>query len=121
MYINTYLLSIAEDRKAQYLALAETFLELYKRFGAIEVFENWESDIPDGELTDYRKAVKAEPGEKIILAWVIWPDRATADIAHKGMFEDPQMEELGDMPFDSKRMILGGFEPMLRYHKPDES
>lgn len=119
MYINTYMLSIAEDKKAQYLDLAQTFLELYKRFGAVEVFENWESDIPDGEFTDYRKAVQAKPGEKIILAWVIWPDRATADTAHKGMFEDTQMATLNDMPFDGKRMILGGFEPMLHFHKSD--
>ena len=49
----------------------------------------------------------------------IWPDRATADTAHKGMFEDTQMAALSDMPFDGKRMSLGGFEPMLHFHKSD--
>ena len=119
MYINTYIFGIAEDKEAKYLDLAQTFLELYKRFGAVEVFENWESDIPDVEFTDYRKAVQAKPGEKIILAWVIWPDRATADTAHKGMFEDMQKAALNDMPLDGKRIILGGFEPMLHFHKSD--
>ncbi|MAS59713.1 MAG: hypothetical protein CMQ07_01180 [Gammaproteobacteria bacterium] len=51
--------------------------------------------------------------------WAIWPDRATADTAHKGMFEDTQMAALSDMPFDGKRMILGGFQPMLHFHKSD--
>ena len=121
MYINTYMLGIAENKKEEYLEIAKKFLEVYKRFGAVEVFENWEKDIPDGELTDYRKAVQAEPGEKIILAWVIWPDRETADIAHKGMFEDPEIASMGPMPFDGKRMILGGFEPMLHYHRQEAS
>jgi uncharacterized protein YbaA (DUF1428 family) len=34
------------------------------------------------------------------------------------MFADPRMNELGEMPFDGKRMILGGFEPILSYRKP---
>ncbi len=33
------------------------------------------------------------------------------------MFEDPRMAELGPMPFDGKRMIMGGFEPILSYRK----
>ena len=68
-------------------------------------------------LTDYRKAIKAEPGEKIVLAWVVWPDRETGAKAHKGMFADPRMAGMGKMPFDGKRMILGGFEPIATYRK----
>jgi uncharacterized protein YbaA (DUF1428 family) len=44
---------------------------------------------------------------------MLWPDKATADAAEKKMLEDPRMEDLGPMPFDGKRMILGGFEPIF--------
>lgn len=115
MYINTYLLAVPEDRKAEYLRVAEQVAEITRDFGALEIFENWECEVPDGQLTDYRKAVNALPGEKIVLSWVVWPDRETAAIAHKGMFEDPRMKAVGDMPFDGRRMILGGFEPLLVY------
>lgn len=30
---------------------------------------------------------------------------------------DPRMAELGEMPFDGKHMIMGGFEPVLTYRK----
>jgi len=73
--------------------------------------------VPDGEHTDYRKAVKAKPGEKIVLSWLVWPDRETAAKAHKGMFADPRMAEIGEMPFDGKHMIMGGFEPILSCQK----
>jgi uncharacterized protein YbaA (DUF1428 family) len=33
------------------------------------------------------------------------------------MFADPRMADAGEMPFDSKRVILGGFEPVLTYRK----
>jgi len=115
MYVNTYVLSVPEERKDEYVRIAFVVAEIYKEFGALEIFENWECEIPDGEHTDYRKAVKAKPGEKIVLSWIIWPDRGTADKAHKGVFADPRMAALGAMPFDGRRMILGGFEPLLAY------
>lgn len=117
MYVNIYLLAVPEDRKDDYVRIARQVAEIAKDFGALEIFENWELDVPDGKLTDYRKAVRAEPGEKIVLAWIVWPDRETGAKAHEGMFADPRMEAVGDMPFDGKRMILGGFEPILSYRK----
>ena len=117
MYVNTYIVSVPEDRKDAYVRIAQRFTEIAKDCGAIEVFENWELDVPDGELTDYRKAVQARPGEKIVLSWVIWPDREAGAKAHEAMYADPRMAELGEMPFDGKRMILGGFEPIVAYRK----
>ncbi|NNE35500.1 MAG: DUF1428 domain-containing protein [Rhodothermales bacterium] len=117
MYVNTYVLSVPEQKKDDYVRIANLFAAIAKDFGALEIFENWELEIPDGDVTDYRKAVKAEAGEKIVLSWVVWPDRGTGAKAHKGMFKDPRMKAMGEMPFNSKRMILGGFEPILTYHR----
>lgn len=100
MYINTYVLSVAEEKKEDYLRVAGIFSEVAQDFG---------------EHTDYRKAVQAKPGEEIVLAWVIWPDRETATLAHTKMYKDKRMEAIGDMPFDGKKMIMGGFEPLLSY------
>ena len=95
----------------------EAFRRDCQGFRAIEIFENWELEVPDGERTDYRKAVQAEPGEKIVLSWIVWPDRETGARAHKGMFEDPRINDIGEMPFDGSRMIMGGFEPVLVYRE----
>ena len=117
MYINTYVLAVEESKKDEYLRKARLFAEIAKDYGAIEIYENWELEVPDGEHTDYRKAVKAQPGEKIVVSWTIWPDRETGAKAHKGMFEDPRMDAIGEMPIDGQRMILGGFEPIYSYRK----
>lgn len=115
MYVNTYLLSVPEERKAEYLRIAEIFVDVARDFGALQAFENWEEEVPDGELTDYRRALQARAGEKIAMAWVVWPDRELAAKAHKGMFDDPRLANAGEMPFDTKRMILGGFSPIASY------
>lgn len=117
MYINTYVLGVTEDRKDDYLRMATAFAEAAREYGALEIFENWELEVPDGKQTDYRKAIKAEPGEKIVLGWVIWPDRESAFRAHKGMFEGGRLDGLGEPPFDGSRMIIGGFEPLLSWRK----
>lgn len=118
MYVNGYILAVPEDKKAEYTAAAKIFADVAKDYGVVEIFENWEVDVPDGEHTDYRRAVKAEPGEMIVFSWVVWPDRETGDKAHKGMWEDPRMKQVAELPIDGKRMIMGGFEPVLSYHKP---
>jgi uncharacterized protein YbaA (DUF1428 family) len=70
--------------------------------------------VPDGTLTDFRRAVKAEPGETIVFSWIEYPSREARDAAHARMQADPRMQDMGrDMPFDGKRMIFGGFAPIL--------
>ena len=77
MYVNGYVLGVPAEMKEAYIAVTKTFAEVAKDFGALEIFENWELEVPDGEQTDYRRAVKALPGEKIVFSWVVWPDRKT--------------------------------------------
>jgi uncharacterized protein YbaA (DUF1428 family) len=43
---------------------------------------------------------------------VVWPDKATRIAAWEKMTGDPAMQP-GDMPFDGKRLIYGGFETLL--------
>ena len=64
MYVNTYVLSVSEERKDEYLRIAHVVAEITEDYGALEIFENWECEVPDGEQTDYRKAVTAKPGER---------------------------------------------------------
>ena len=53
--------------------------------------------------------------ETVVFAWMTWPDKATRDKAFAGMMEDDM--DMGDMPFDGKRMVYGGFSPMLSLGK----
>ena len=119
MYVQGFVLAVPEGKKDAYRDIAERFWEIMKDYGALSQVECWEADVKDGTTTDFRMAVEAEAGEKIVFSWVTWPDRATADASHDKLMADPRMaEQFGapdgsDMPFDGKRMIVGGFEPIL--------
>jgi uncharacterized protein YbaA (DUF1428 family) len=114
MYISGFVIAIPEGNKDAYRKMAEGWWEIAKDYGAVEHVEAWEEDVPDGEKTDFRRAVQLQQGEKVVFSWVIWPDKATAEASHEKMMADPRMKEMGDEPlFDGKRMIYGSFEPLV--------
>ena len=115
MYVMVAALSVPEANKAAYVEAAEFMAQWSMDHGAVEVMEAWEFDVPEGKQTDFRKAVNAPEGEKIVTGWVIWPDKATFDKAHKAMMKGEGFEDHpgGEPPFDGSRIIFGGFEPLL--------
>ena len=114
MYISGFLLAVPEDKKEAYRQMAADAVPFFQKHGATEIVEAWEEDVRDGKHTDFRMATKAEPGEKIVFSWIIWPDKQTANAAEQNMMDDPDMKmPEGGMPFDGKRMIFGGFSPIV--------
>jgi uncharacterized protein YbaA (DUF1428 family) len=119
MYIQGFIVPVPADKQDAYRDVAEKFWPIAHENGAIEHVECWEADVSDGKQTDFRRAVKLADGEKVVFAWVAWPDKATADASNEKMMSDPRMKEFGDeMPFDGKRMVYGGFEPIVDQGKP---
>jgi len=116
MYVQGFIIPVPEGSRDAYRKVAEDFWPIAKDYGALSQVETWEADVPDGKQTDFRRAVALQPGEKVVFSWMTWPDKVTADAAHEKMMSDPRMEAMGtDMPFDGKRMVFGGFEPLVEF------
>lgn len=98
--------------KQAYLDHATRAWTLFKRHGATRMVEGWGVDVPHGQQTDFHRAVQARDDETPVFSWIEWPDRAAADAAWESMQGDPDMQTLGDMPFDGTRLIYGGFSPI---------
>lgn len=112
MYICGLVIPVPESSMEAYRLWAESSAEFFMEYGCTEIVECWEDFIPDGEHTDFRKAVAAKPGEKIVFTWQIWSDKQAFEQAEERMHEDPRMDEAGIPPFDAKRLILGCFTPL---------
>jgi len=108
-YVEGFVLAVPKKEKETYRAFAAKAWPLFKEFGVIRQVEAWEDDVPNGELTDFRRAVQAKDDEAVVYGWLEYPSKEVRDAAQKKMMSDPRMEELGDCPFDMKRMVLGGF------------
>ena len=49
----------------------------------------------------------------MVFSWIEWPDKATRDAGMEKVMKDPRMDVANEMPFDGKRMIFGGFVPVV--------
>jgi len=112
-YIDMTVMAVPTDRKDAHLAHARRVDVLFKEVGATSVTEAWGDDVPEGKITDYRRAVQATADETVAIGWIVWPDKATRDAGWEKLMKDERMMS-GDAPaFDGKRMIYGGFEVVL--------
>jgi uncharacterized protein YbaA (DUF1428 family) len=114
-YIDGFVLPVPADRRDAYAEHARRAWPLFRMHGALRMVECWGDDVPDGVTTSFPMAVKLEPGEVAVFSWIEWPDKATRDRCHAGMMSDPdwQAADKANMPFDGRRMIFGGFVPVL--------
>jgi uncharacterized protein YbaA (DUF1428 family) len=112
-YVQGFMVPVPETRQEDYRRMADGAWEMFARHGATSLVEAWGDDVPEGKQTDFYRGVKAQPGEKVVFSYMTWPDRATCDAAAEAMQNDPAMKMPDDMPFDGKRMVWGGFEPIV--------
>lgn len=108
-YVDGFVVPVPAANKEAYRDMAARGWEVFRRCGALGIVECWGDDVPAGKLTDFHRAVDARPDEVVVFGWITWPDRASRDAGQKAMMADPGMAAMGDMPFDGKRMIWGGF------------
>ena len=113
-YFEGFVAPVPEANQAAYRKHASDFAPVGREMGVKRHVEAWESDVPEGKVTDFRKAVDAKPDEKIVFAFFEYPSKAERDAANEKFRSDPRMAEMGaNMPFDGKRMIMGGFEAIV--------
>ncbi|HEU0145758.1 MAG TPA: DUF1428 domain-containing protein [Bradyrhizobium sp.] len=112
MYVAGFVIPVPEEKMDAYHRWAEHGAALFREYGCIEIVESWEANVPTGKQTDFRRAVDAREGEKIVFSWQVWPDKATLDAAEAKMRDDPRFEIPDEIPFDPKRLILGCFRPI---------
>ena len=121
-YVDGFVIACPKENREKFIAHAREGDSVFMDFGATRVVECWGDDVPEGHTTDFRMAVKAEPDEVVLFSWIEWPDKATRDAAMARMTEmmndpskvDPRMDPAKNpMPFDGKRMIFGGFVPIV--------
>ena len=111
-YIMGFVVPVPTANKDKYREMAARAAPIFKEYGATHHVEAWAEDIRDGKLTDFKMAVKAKPDETVVFSWIVWPDKATCDAAEKKIMTDERMKG-AEMPFDGRRMIVGGFSTLF--------
>lgn len=108
-YVTGFLTPVKTEYKDRYIQAAQDSWPLFQGYGALSHVETWGTEIPDDKPASFPKALKLEPGEVVVFSWMTWRDRASAEACLRDMESDPDFADM-EIPFDSKRMMWGGFE-----------
>ena len=112
-YVDGFLAAVPTANREAFRTHAAEFATYFRELGALRIVECWGDDVPEGKVTSFPMAVKRQQDETVVFSWIEWPDKATRDAAFLKMQTDERMQSMSEMPFDGKRMIFGGFEPIL--------
>jgi len=114
MYVDGFVLAVPKQNLDAYTKMAEMAGGLWKEFGALDYIECVADDVPYDEITSFPRAVQAKDDEVVVFSWVTYKDRVSRDEVMKKVMADPRMNDpkYKDV-FDGKRMIFGGFTPIV--------
>ncbi|MEZ2746059.1 DUF1428 domain-containing protein [Halopseudomonas bauzanensis] len=113
-YIDGFVAAVPTANQDAYIQHARLAAQIFREHGALRVTECWGDDVPEGETTSFSMAVKREPEETVVFAWIEWPSREVRDAGMAKVMEDPRLQpDANPMPFDGKRLIYGGFRMLL--------
>jgi uncharacterized protein YbaA (DUF1428 family) len=113
-YVDGFVAAVPTANREKYRQHAEMAAAVFKEHGALTVVECWGDDVPEGKVTSFPMAVKRQADETVVFSWITWPSRQVRDDGWKKVMADPRLQpDTNPMPFDGKRLIYGGFEPIV--------
>ena len=113
-YVDGFVAAVPTANKAEYITHAETAGKVFREHGAIQYFECWGDEVPEGEITSFPKAVKCKADETVCFGWALWPSREVRNAGMEKVMQDKRMDmQQNPMPFDGMRLIYAGFETIV--------
>jgi uncharacterized protein YbaA (DUF1428 family) len=114
MYVDGFVLPIPKKNVEAYRAIARKAGKIWREYGALEYIECIADDVKPGKYTSFPQSVKLKPNETVAFSWIVYKSRAHRDRINAKVMKDPRMHmDPKSMPFDGKRMIFGGFKPIV--------
>lgn len=113
-YVDGFVMPVRKDKLEEYRAMARLGSTVWREHGALDYRECIADDVKPGKVTSFPQAVKLEPDEIVVFAWITYRSRAHRDEVNAKVMADPRMKcDQNNMPFDGQRMIFGGFETFV--------
>ena len=113
-YVDGFVVAVPEKNLAEYKKIARRAGKIWMEHGALSYTECVGDDVPVGKVTSFTKEVNLKRGETVIFSWITYKSKRDRDAINKKVMADPRLEQDSkNMPFDTSRMIYGGFRSMI--------
>jgi len=115
-YVDGFVVPVPKKKLKEYRSIAKKAGKVWRDHGALEFREWVADDVKVGKWTSFPRSVKLKPDETVIFSWIVYKSRAHRDRTNAKVMKDPRLAKMMDsksMPFDAKRMAVGGFKVLV--------
>ena len=114
-YVDGFLLPVPKKNLAAYRKISRIGGKVWREHGALEYRECVGDDLNPSFGLSFPKLVKPKPGETILFSFIVYKSRAHRDKVNAAAMKDPRLAAMcgKKMPFDVKRMCVGGFNVIV--------
>lgn len=115
-YVDGFVIPVPKKKLAAYFKIARKAGRIWKDHGALEYKECAGDDLNIKFTMPFPKGIQTKPGETVVFSYITYKSRKHRDQVNDAVMKDPRIHALcnpKDMPFDSKRMLYGGFKAVV--------
>ena len=114
-YVDGFLLPVSKSKLAAYRKISAKAGKIWMEYGALQYVECVGDDLSiKGMSATFPKQLKVKPGEVVVFSWIAYKSKAQRNAVNKKVMTDPRMDfDPKAMPFDMKRMLMGGFRTIV--------
>ncbi|MBI2541370.1 DUF1428 domain-containing protein [Candidatus Woesearchaeota archaeon] len=119
-YVDGYVLPVPKKNLKTYQKMAQEAGNVWMKHGALQYTECAGEDLKSAAkwgCTQFTKMTKARPNEAVVFAFIVFKSREHRDNTNAKVMKDPLMDPAKHkgkpMPFEMKRMAVGGFETLV--------
>ena len=115
-YVDGYVIPVPKKNVKAYTKMARWGKKVWMKHGALQYFECLGDDLEPAApgCGDYPSLLKLKKGETLFYSFIIYKSKAHRDAVNKKVMSDPGMATAPKkMPFDMKRMMVGGFRTIV--------
>ena len=111
-YVDGFVLAVPKSKLKAYQKVSRAAGRVWREHGALEYRECAGDDFSMKMGVPFPKLAKAKPGETVVFSWILYPSKTVRDRVNKKVMKDPRIAKSmkEPMPFDIKRMAMGGFK-----------
>ncbi|HEY5378123.1 MAG TPA: DUF1428 family protein [Pseudolabrys sp.] len=116
-YVDGFVVPVPKRKLGAYRKMANKAGKVWMEHGAVSFHECAGDDVPYGKRTSFPRSVKLRNIETVIFSWIVYRSRAHRDRVMKKVMADKRIADSmkGEIPFDAKRMIFGGFQMIVSH------
>lgn len=116
-YVDGFVIPIPTKNLAKYKKIAALAGKVWMDHGALEYVECVGDDLSIKMMgAPFPKLTKLAKNESLLFSYIVYKSRAHRDRVNAKVMKDPRLTAMMDpkkMPFDMKRMAMGGFKVIV--------